>query len=328
MAALRRQLISEARLNLTGHRGTTDELTYSRNDDTVALWAGIDYSLRSPAISIYCIDDPQNYYTYFIPQLKREMELQFQLQSPLHTDIFFNFQALEKLPGKQQYTNRIERFQIIADRILECVERHRINHQYQYSHIHIGIEGYAPRVKNSNSLTGLCESGGILRSKIQQFGCTWCDIPPLAAKALFSNFGGSKKWAMMQAWRQRMKLPDVRIALGNRRIEELFVLEQEEAVWRRDHPNQYRNQDRNQNQDPPSGADQDADHNVDQQDDEIELDLQLQLTNQMNNVVPPAEDIVDSMAMLMCIHEPTYHRFPQLPVEKKPKKSRKKRKQR
>ena len=255
----------------------------------IQLWVGIDYSITSPAIVIY--DPTKNEYVhYFVPQNKKQINLEFTLtpqpnsaapnsaapnNAPLaalseekkREKAQFVFRAIaHELPDRRKC--RITYYKALSRAMTEPIVEHMRERKLEASQVHIGIELYAFKAKDSNTITKLSEAGGILRSRITDLGFSWGEVPINTAKLTMAGEGKGQcsKMDMFRAWRIRLRLPDPSKLLGFR-----------------------------QEVQPSDFQGIDGDENIDEL-----TGMPRNLLHCKKEVPCPLEDLVDCFAMLMC----------------------------
>jgi len=310
-------MIREARNNLAGPVLECDSreqqargdhlLVYARAADSTRLWVGVDYSIGSPGLTLTTGDG--TFHSYFLPtptQQGRHVTLVPSKQPDCRVEIH----ATAPFPLKPgDFPNRIVRYNALANHFLAIVDEHRERVRASNEQVHVGIEWYAPRSRNSNSVTKLCEAGGILRLFVQQRGYSWVDIPPAAIKRLFTSKGRSVKLDMLVAWNERMGLDDPCVALGSKySVLERYRTERAERADARTRVERGEEQDEEQEDEEQEDAWEDE-----QEDEGIDPVTGMPASLEKPLKVPnPVEDIIDSMAILLCIHQDSWARFPPL----------------
>lgn len=82
--------------------------------------------------------------------------------------------------------------------------------------VHVFIENYALGMRNSSSVSVLCEIGGVLRYLLLREGWSFSVISPTAAKKHFAGRGGASKLEMGEAYLQLHHYPDIQEIIKSR----------------------------------------------------------------------------------------------------------------
>ena len=113
---------------------------------------------------------------------------------------------------KKTDVSREERFHNVVKNIVDTIDKARETGQYTTQQTFIAIEGYAfakNQDQNSCHVSGLYESGGILRNVLFQKGYKFIEISPTSIKNIFAGAGKGhcSKREMYNTWRNRFNLP-------------------------------------------------------------------------------------------------------------------------
>lgn len=152
--------------------------TVDFNINTHMIIAGVDYSLRGPAVCLYKSEDGKKFSYdacsfYFLTDNKRQSEI-------CNTHIFG-----ERL---SDWTSEEQRYESIADWAIDIV----------MGASHVAIEGYAFGAQGR--VFQIAENTGILKYKLYQLGIPVTIIPPSEVKKFATNKGNADKNIMYSAW--------------------------------------------------------------------------------------------------------------------------------
>ena len=152
--------------------------TVDSNLNTYMILAGIDYSLRGPAICLFKPEQGKSFcYAncsfYFLPDNKRQSEI-------INTRIFG-----ERLTD---WTSEEQRYESIADWAIDIV----------MGATHVALEGYA--FGAHGRVFQIAENTGILKYKLYQLGIPVTIIAPSEVKKFATGKGNCDKDVMYSAW--------------------------------------------------------------------------------------------------------------------------------
>lgn len=152
----------------------------------MAIFAGIDYSMNSPAICVWNENDPLDF-----EHLK-----------------FYNFGKVKKLEGnhgvgnvnvmvQENYEANEPRFRAIAAWAKAVMIANGVTDAI--------IEGYAMSSKASNNLCQTAENCGLLKQQLYTLGIEFEVVAPTQAKKLFTGKGNAKKPDIIEEFTRFMK---------------------------------------------------------------------------------------------------------------------------
>ena len=145
--------------------------------------AGIDYSLRCPAI---CVIPPTDINNTVIPF----ENCHFYYLTTVQKDAIDQENIHGSVLGV--YSSDEERYESIADWAVEVLKKHQCQC--------VGIEGYAYNASNTSSLTQLAENQGLLKYKLFQNNIAYDIFAPSAIKKFATSKGNANKDLMFDAW--------------------------------------------------------------------------------------------------------------------------------
>ena len=148
------------------------------NINNYMIIAGIDYSLRGPAVCLYKSEDGKKFSYdacsfYFLTDNKKQSEI-------CNTHIFG-----ERL---SDWTSEEQRYESIADWAIDIV----------MGATHVALEGYAFGAQGR--VFQIAENTGILKYKLYQLGIPVTIIPPSEVKKYATTKGNADKNLMYSAW--------------------------------------------------------------------------------------------------------------------------------
>jgi Holliday junction resolvasome RuvABC endonuclease subunit len=147
-------------------------------------WVGIDLSLTSPGLAVYC-ENTLN--LYFYASRKKDVTRKRQLTCQ------WNGKTIECLiqPFERQIVDEtiLERYKMITEDIVGEI--------LKYPSTKIRMEGYAFDAKSS-SISKLHELGGILKYLLYNNGRQFAEVPPTRLKKWFTGSGRASKELMYE----------------------------------------------------------------------------------------------------------------------------------
>ena len=170
-------------------------------DESVCLRVGLDMSLVSPAVAAQ-FSDHRRIYILSFQQRKTDEELR---SVAVGEDM-----VVSRLAYPLDEENRWSRCHHIITHIIAW-----INHLQQSRpgcEVKCFIEHYALGIVGSDSVSKLCELGGILRHQLHLKGWSFVELSPSTVKKHFANNGHASKEEMYATY-EALGLPDLRNVL-------------------------------------------------------------------------------------------------------------------
>ena len=147
-----------------------------------AMVAGIDFSMRCPAIAIHPMKPIVNF---------NDVKVFFYTSETKYKSVFNkNIYGMPHIP----YESEMERFDNISEWALAILQRFNVKQ--------VALEGYSMGSKGG-LVFQIGENTGILKQKLWQAGIEFTTPAPTTIKKHFSGKGNSKKEAMLEAFDDR-----------------------------------------------------------------------------------------------------------------------------
>lgn len=135
------------------------------------MYAGIDYSMTCPAITVGPSKDFNKCKTFYYIKDKKYI-------GNFHNPIFSMQQHI--------WTSQEERFDLISEWALSILKRFKVYHAC--------LEGYS--MGSKGNISGICENGGLLKHKLWKNDINFIVVAPTQIKKYFCGKGNGNKELM------------------------------------------------------------------------------------------------------------------------------------
>lgn len=168
----------------------------------MAIYIGVDLSLRSPGLSIY---NPlkKTFNNYFFPQRKREIKFSFSQNITVHkphtVSFDFSIKPISHASDSNDKCGVISKYKFISEQLINVIESEIVD--INKKHVCVRIEGYAFNAKSS-SCSKLHELGGIFKYLLYCRNINFEEISPTKLKKTFSGKGNANKEYMYEVFKK------------------------------------------------------------------------------------------------------------------------------
>lgn len=145
-------------------------------------YAGIDYSMTCPSITVGCGKDFKKCKSFFLykPSSKKDS------RKGIYNKNIFGIDQLD-------YTSQEERFDIISDWAMSILRRFKVTE--------VCIEDYA--MASKGRVFHIAENTGVLKNKLYKEGIKIYTVSPMTAKKFFSTKGNATKEIMHDSFQAK-----------------------------------------------------------------------------------------------------------------------------